>query len=493
MVHRAMQGINKGQGSVPAFLHHGQFGSNQTCCGSGIVKKSFESRIIQMKYFSFRHSLISYFLYSVFYIPISSAQSYNFRNYSLEEGLTQSSVYTLLQDSRHYLWAGTFGGGLCRFDGISFKIYNRKSGLAGDIVRSLLEDSKGNLWIGTDKGISVFDGLKFRNITAGSGLTGTTVLKLMEDKHQRIWAGTDDGGVNLIIPVKTDSVRIIHYTQTDGLRSDFIFDILEDKSGKIWLATFYGGLNILTLGDNEKISVQHLGLGKIPSDLLVSLEDDGKGKVWVGSYDAGAFCLDASVPEKGVIEGYNAVTGLNDNTVWDIHHDLNDRIWFATNKSGLVRLDRNSGTPHFTRFSQDRGFPDNQAVCLLEDMEGNIWAGTSGKGFCRHMGDHFVHYSDKYEALKSQVYDIKPISSSDFWLGLVGGGITRMTLKDATPEFIQYTTKDGLIDNQVRSITLDSKGFPWLATANPQTIVITAAGRKHHAGGKANPFRQSEL
>ena len=48
-------------------------------------------------------------------------QQYNFHNYSVKDGVAQSQVYSLLQDSRGYLWMGTLGGGLSRFDGINFK------------------------------------------------------------------------------------------------------------------------------------------------------------------------------------------------------------------------------------------------------------------------------------------------------------------------------------------------------------------------------------
>ena len=72
-------------------------------------------------------------------------QQYFFRNYSVEDGMPQSSAYCLMQDSRGLIWTGTSGAGVTVFDGRKFRTYNKTDGLSGNIVRSLYEDSKGNI------------------------------------------------------------------------------------------------------------------------------------------------------------------------------------------------------------------------------------------------------------------------------------------------------------------------------------------------------------
>ena len=68
-----------------------------------------------------------------------SAQTYNFEYYNVEEGLSQSRVTSIMQDDRGYLWVGTHGGGLCKFDGVDFVKYSEKNGLSGNIVTLLGE------------------------------------------------------------------------------------------------------------------------------------------------------------------------------------------------------------------------------------------------------------------------------------------------------------------------------------------------------------------
>ena len=63
-----------------------------------------------------------------------------------------------------YIWIGTDGSGVCRFDGREFEVFNKNDGLSGNIVRSLFQDSKDNIWIGTDDGVTTFDGYHCKQI-----------------------------------------------------------------------------------------------------------------------------------------------------------------------------------------------------------------------------------------------------------------------------------------------------------------------------------------
>src|SRR6056297_1289784 len=97
----------------------------------------------------------------IFILSGLKAQNYSFREYSLNDGLPQATIYCMIQDSRGYLWLGTDGGGLCRFDGKTFETYKHEDGLSGNVIRSLFEDEQGNIWIGTDKGLTQYNGIEF--------------------------------------------------------------------------------------------------------------------------------------------------------------------------------------------------------------------------------------------------------------------------------------------------------------------------------------------
>ena len=61
------------------------------------------------------------------------AQQYNFIKYNVQEGLPQSQVYDLYQDSKSYLWMATQGGGVCAFDGASFSTLTMKDGMPSNL------------------------------------------------------------------------------------------------------------------------------------------------------------------------------------------------------------------------------------------------------------------------------------------------------------------------------------------------------------------------
>src|SRR5688572_18587268 len=82
-----------------------------------------------------------------FHLTILS-QQYNFKKYTTKNGLANSSINNIFQDSRGYMWFATQGGGISRFDGKEFKNFTKKDGLVGNEVTCINEDNSGNLWIG---------------------------------------------------------------------------------------------------------------------------------------------------------------------------------------------------------------------------------------------------------------------------------------------------------------------------------------------------------
>jgi ligand-binding sensor domain-containing protein len=105
-----------------------------------------------------------------------AAQEYKINQYGINEGITQSFVYTINQDSRGYIWIGT-GEGLCRFNGFIFNASNAQDSLAGQVAGVSYKDTRGSLWFGYYNGdIVKYDGKKFDVIVTGieinSAITG---------------------------------------------------------------------------------------------------------------------------------------------------------------------------------------------------------------------------------------------------------------------------------------------------------------------------------
>ena len=87
-----------------------------------------------------------------------SQSVYRFRNYTINDGLSQSSVSCIIQDDNNALWIGTQDG-LNRFDGRSFEVFSSDDtpGLESEYVKASLKTGDGKLWFGTTNGLTVFD------------------------------------------------------------------------------------------------------------------------------------------------------------------------------------------------------------------------------------------------------------------------------------------------------------------------------------------------
>ena len=94
----------------------------------------------------------------------SDAQSYDFRNFNVDEGLAQSSVLCMCQDKYGNIWMGTNGGGVSRFDGIKFTNFTENDSLVNNVVYSITELKNGNMLFGTNGGLSIYTGKTFINL-----------------------------------------------------------------------------------------------------------------------------------------------------------------------------------------------------------------------------------------------------------------------------------------------------------------------------------------
>lgn len=395
------------------------------------------------------------------------SQRNNFINYSLENGLPQSTIYSIIQDQRGYLWLGMDGGGLCRFDGNKFKVFSQKNGFSGESVRVLLEDSKGRIWAGTkDEGVIVYDGYTFKNIGKNSGLVCNTVLSLVEDKNGSIWAGTDDAGLNKIIECGKDSFRVETIDENNGLSNNSVFNIYEDKEGHLWLATF-GGINVVTFSKDSFQINQLRGGREIPSDFILSIAEDHYGTLWFGTLEEGVFSLDPPTSKSSSDFGleilsrkvtvYNNLNGFNARKIWNIYLTNEKELWFASVDNGIVRKrndkQKSDSTLVFEHYSVKEGLPGNQVLSIFQDNSGNIWIGTSGDGLCKFLGDKFSHYSEKDGLASNKVQGIDQDQEGSFWLATSGGGLVKAENLKSSPSFQAYTTKDGLLGNSILAVS----------------------------------------
>jgi ligand-binding sensor domain-containing protein len=177
----------------------------------------------------------SFFVWLMLFLPLTisqvRAQNYFFDNYSIKQGLSEQKVYTLLQDSKDYIWLGT-ANGVSRFDGKKFENFASRDSLAPGGVKCIIEDSLGYIWFGhLNGGISRYNGQKFEQVAFDSLTITGDVTSLAQIKDKIWFTSATDGAILARFPVNNiKHIKARQFRGKDGL-SDQVFGATVVRDG----------------------------------------------------------------------------------------------------------------------------------------------------------------------------------------------------------------------------------------------------------------------
>jgi len=370
----------------------------------------------------------------------SHAQTYPFRTYSIESGLSESVAHTMIQDHKGYIWIGT-GYGLNRFDGIRFRNYYMDKGLLDNRVQALFEDNSGRIWIGTDSGVNIMQGDSIRTLPELDPLRGTTILTIFQDSKGDIWIGTDGDGVWLF----NSRNQLIQYSVVHGLAGDRVRQIDEDNFGIIWFAT-RDGLSSLSDGNFRSFTVQN----GLPDNRIRDIQIDDQNRLWIASR-AGLSIFDGET-----FRNYNMTDGLIDDRIQTISLTGNDSAWMGT-EEGVSFFDGSQ----FVNYTTNQGLSNIIVYSSIIDREGNVWFGTLGGGINVFLGDYLMNYTVDEGLPNNVITNFTEDAAGIIWISTYGGGIVRYDGNQMTV----FAESDGLIDNKVYSLFADSRNRIWIGTS----------------------------
>lgn len=191
--------------------------------------------------------LISILVFSYILLTNGYAQQYIFTNYSINNGLSQSVVNCIFQDSKGYIWIGTQNG-LNRFNGETFDVYSYDPVDSGSIsnnwVYAIAEDTSGNLWVGTKGGLNkyVVSQNKFKRIAYQTKYT-YDVTRYSYDliclSNGQIIINTPPV-ISIYDPKKESFTHFQNKLEYDGSVKDVKIPVLEDADGQIWVGSTKG-------------------------------------------------------------------------------------------------------------------------------------------------------------------------------------------------------------------------------------------------------------
>lgn len=347
----------------------------------------------------------------IFIFQFSTAQTVNLNQFGIEEGMPQSSVYTMLQDKDGNIWVGTMNG-ISKYNGLNFENFTKKNGLAENRVTSSCLDIDGNIWFGHwSGGITKFDitTKKFVEVVPGQLKISKTITSIIADHQGIIWYGTEGEGL-----IKNENGSFSLFTKKDGLPSDIVSTLMENKDGVLWIGT-ENGISFYKTKFTAPTS-------KLPSRSIKCFLRDSRGNIWIGTSDQGIFRINE---KNNQIKHFDVLSGLVSNNIKTIFEALNGSIFIGSNSDGIskyipqLEISDYKGSL-FKKISTQQGLSNDHVFSIIQDREKNIWIGTQ-LNLNQYFDEQFEIFGENDGLQNSLVWSVIQDRNKDFWVGTEGG------------------------------------------------------------------------
>ncbi|HEY6192479.1 MAG TPA: two-component regulator propeller domain-containing protein [Bacteroidota bacterium] len=424
-------------------------------------------------------------------LPAQSADL-KYEVYSLEQGLSQSSVRCILRDNKGFLWFGT-GDGLNRFDGYNFQVFHHdpqdSGSLGDDNVWTLAQDPSGRIWIGTERGLNAYDPGTDR-FTRPENLgefrhpwMGGRILRLVVRRSNRLWVAASKG--TLVLDLTARRIQ----TSFASLRGTYpVYPLAELSDETLWISSF----DSIYRAPRGRDSLEPARLPFQSNSLVISVNEDRSGVLWFGTIGDGLFEFDPKTGHSARHLYYSTQPKLFDNQVRGAIEDPNGRLWVGTRNIGLTLFDRDRHT--FSRFTprvnEQANLRFETITSMYMDPSGVLWAGYDGSGIVRistkpKKFEHVLLPSSGSEGSGESF--LKPLMvdrSGAIWAGTYDKGLVVMDRGYKLLRRYLHTPEDpsGISSNTILSLLEDRAGTLFVGTAEGLDELDPGSDRIGHPG-----------
>ena len=362
-------------------------------------------------------------------------QSYYFRHYQVENGLSNSAVICCLQDAKGFLWFGTKDG-LNRFDGYTFKIFRNNrddsESIGNNFIHSMYEDKNGILWVGTDNGLYRYNATT-ENFTLLKGTLNNPVRDITMDGNGIMWFILGFTLYNYSHEGKLTNYDITKYFQTTS--------ICTSTDGTLWASTSDRFLEKYNPSDNSFTSYdlfEHSA--KTESHWIEKIYAAPNGSILIGTATQGAKIFDTKKSDYQDIIAHNS-NGM-ELFVRNFLQASDQEIWIAT-ESGIFiyNLVTKQTTNLQKKYNDPYSISDNAVYSFCKDKEGGIWASTyfGGVNYYPKQYTSFKKYfpvTNENSLSGNVVREIHEDHYGNLWIGTEDAGLNK--LDTATGTFIHF-------------------------------------------------------
>jgi signal transduction histidine kinase/streptogramin lyase len=433
-------------------------------------------------------------LFFLFWLSLIGGQAQDFlystRNYTAMDGLPQSQVASIVEDAHGYVWFGTEGGGLARFDGQQFKLYTTKNGLLSNNIYSILIDRHQNLWTLHALGATRFDGRTFKRFQDSNVTFSAPRFRRIYEQGDTIVLITMEGNISKIYQDSVyvwdkplvDNKKILRYHRGPGQTNVFIledttFFIQSPKARKyaqstppetkyLWNTFNYKGKVMLNTKEGMfELDVKTGAFKKIDWELhrMVLLYDDQNNTFWTSNGNT----LFKERIENG--KTVSADTILRDVETYAVVKDSEGNTWLGSNGRGVYKY----FIQDFNQCSSD----NLRAVMAIEKgKDGAMWLGTMSKGLYKIHRGKISTYLDE-QVRRNTIRAIEESPDGTIWIA-TGYGLGKYDKNNDT--FNWFGRKEGLPSNSITTLDSDQQGNLWIGT-NLGVSVYDGKGFKNYS------------
>ncbi|SIN66684.1 ligand-binding sensor domain-containing protein [Chitinophaga niabensis] len=318
----------------------------------------------------------------LFLLAESSAQPIYFRHYEVENGLSNNSVITSLQDKDGFMWFGT-GDGLNRFNGYNFKIFRIGEDKSNNPIFHLYQDAVGTLWVATLKGLFYFNS-ETGAFTKLEHTKGQLVRVIHGDAHNNIWFV--EGTVLYRYHIKT---KHIDAYQSPALQN--ITTLYKSSDGTLWLGCANGVLARYDAAHNDFVYYTSDKVVRTANTIETICEDKENGSLLIGTSQTGLLKFSMRDQQwKSIVLSPAKSASLFVRSLLKV----NDTDYWIGTESGLYILNsRSNSIQHICKVPHDQySLTDNAIYSICKDKEGGIWIGTFFGGI-----NYYAHHAIAFE------------------------------------------------------------------------------------------------